>query len=1047
MAPLKPTRRSILQAIAVAVAARGWEGCSSSSGGAGPAGDAGLDGGVSGDLPWSVWKAMREAVRASPDSLADRAAALVAAKDAQGLFTLVRDGIATLPTPSYATEKSTRWGPRGTLRGGAGSARDRAELLASLLQQAGFQASVVSGIPDNQSSVNAVYLRSIVLPFSPGAPPPALGSSWVSALGGSDAAPPALDLLDPQGAQAKALFDTLNAVLPASTQRSAGPFVLFNVPLVALQQGGATVYLNPLLPTAAFGEAHATQIAAAPPADPTPTMQATLLVARANDPETQIPLVTATYPIDELVGRQLFVATQPAGSLTDLIGSSLSSLAAFVPALSVAGADVTPSERATLTTTGPWVTQSGDILSVAPNGTVTVNGLSVGKGSGTSPSSVASVQVTQVNAGAFPQIELAVSALDGNGKPVVGLGAQAFQVSEDGAAVPFLVRDNGVTAPRVLFLVSTVGGQPPISTSWADAVAQALFAAAPGAAVQVVPYCNAIATSAGYGITDAASLSSALSGLSGSIGGVVDPMWQAILAGQVTNPTLIVLMNDGVGDDANLRAQAMSSLPGGPPVLSVACDVSSSDLTTMQAIATASGGVGVDAGALADATIVTTPLSKMLQARTSAPYRLSYIAPTQGPSTRAVTVTANVSGNGTYTVPAMPSPGGAVVGVYLQLTLTHAVTSHTESYTRVLGGHVPGTDLTVAGAIDAAIADARATMLGAAIISFEGAAPSLSAWVADSLTWRLATETAANAFLAGDAKGGFSALADVPTTFPQETMALHPAPLAPSVPNAVVFEQWLRAVLFRVRPKDPPFHADILPFTRFTTAGPSPTTDGYFRTTLLASLRMAVAESAAFKTSTVSLLQGKQLTLLQPGTIPTSQLAQFPSSQVTAFAYVLNQYTDWFRLVATDGSTLAFWAVHGSTGSALGVLPDGSGGGESPCSNYNQIEKFLDLLALLADVLGVPCLSVWAELGRLVALAGVEAILAFNGMSLPGVSPDNQLQALTCSFGSAALGGIPMNDILGIKGASTIGVNLLQGTTIGKLGQYGAGCPSNPCGG
>ncbi len=692
MAPHTPSRRSILQAIAVAVAARGWTGCSSSSAGAGPA-DAGLgaDGGLSNDLPWSVWKAMRDALRTSPDSLADRAAALVAAKDAHGLFALVRDDIATLPTPSYATEKSTRWGPRATLRGGAGSPRDRAELLASLLQQAGFKASVVSGVPDNQSSVNAVYLRSIGLTFSPAGPPPALGLSWVSALG-SNAAPPPLGMLDPNGARAKALFDTINAVLPASTQGSAGPFVLFNVPLVALQQGGATVYLNPLLPNAAFGEAHATQLAAARPADPTPTMQATLLVARANDPETQIPLVTATYPIDQLAGRQLFVATQPVGSLTDLIGASLSDLVAFVPALSVAGADVTPSERGGLTTTGPWVTQSGDILSVAPDGTVTVNGLSVGKGSGTSPSSVASVQVTQVNAGAFPQIELAVSALDGGGKPVAGLGASAFQVSEDGAPVPFLLRDNGVTATRVLFLVSTVGGQPPISSSWASAVAQEVFAAAPNAAVQVVPYCNAAASSTGYGITNAASLASALTALTSSIGGVDDTMWQAILDGQATSPTLIVLMNDGVGDDANRQAQAMSSLPGGPPVLSVACDVTSSDLAAMQAIAAASGGVSVDAGALADATIVTTPLSSMLQARTSAPYRISYIAPTQGPSTRAVNVAANASGKGTYTVPAMPSPGGAVVGLYLQLTLNHAVTSHTESYTRVLGGHVPGAD-------------------------------------------------------------------------------------------------------------------------------------------------------------------------------------------------------------------------------------------------------------------------------------------------------------------------------------------------------------------
>jgi hypothetical protein len=41
--------------------------------------------------------------------------------------------------------------------------------------------------------------------------------------------------------------------------------------------------------------------------------------------------------------------------------------------------------------------------------------------------------------------------------------------------------------------------------------------------------------------------------------------------------------------------------------------------------------------------------------------------------------------------------------------------------------------------------------------------------------------------------------------------------------------------------------------------------------------------------------------------------------------------------VAGDGSTLAFWAVHISTGGLLGVLPDGSGGGDNPCSAYDDV--------------------------------------------------------------------------------------------------------------
>jgi hypothetical protein len=72
-------------------------------------------------------------VRASPDHLPARAANLVAAGDPASLYEFVRDEIVTYPPrvdSLTASDTTIRWGTRATLRGGAGTPREKADLLA-----------------------------------------------------------------------------------------------------------------------------------------------------------------------------------------------------------------------------------------------------------------------------------------------------------------------------------------------------------------------------------------------------------------------------------------------------------------------------------------------------------------------------------------------------------------------------------------------------------------------------------------------------------------------------------------------------------------------------------------------------------------------------------------------------------------------------------------------------------------------------------------------------------------------------------------------------
>ncbi|MFO0599471.1 MAG: hypothetical protein U0228_29465, partial [Myxococcaceae bacterium] len=124
--------------------------------------DAGADAGSDAGVPYDefdAWREMRGVLAKSPDAVPARAAALVAAKDARGLFELVRDDIALLPTSNTGFSDAAtrvRWGARATLRGQAGTPRERAELLKLLLVQAGFPAQVVTGTPVAGSTVTAL---------------------------------------------------------------------------------------------------------------------------------------------------------------------------------------------------------------------------------------------------------------------------------------------------------------------------------------------------------------------------------------------------------------------------------------------------------------------------------------------------------------------------------------------------------------------------------------------------------------------------------------------------------------------------------------------------------------------------------------------------------------------------------------------------------------------------------------------------------------------------------------------------------------------------
>lgn len=1021
----------------------------------GGGGSGGADASKSIDTPWDAWRALKEALATSPDNLPARALAVVESKDPELIFEFVRDNVATLPSPSWVAT-GVRWGVRGTLRGGAGTPRERAELLASLYSQAGFVAEVVTGAPAAElaapSAVHDVYARTIDLPFVPGKAPSPF-ATWVEALGDPGAAP---KILDENSKQSQALAAAIGAVLPANA--AAKPIAISGteaVPLVKVTVGGSVRYANPLLPSAKFGTAYVDAPIAANPADPAWKVDVALSVTRSDAPTERIEVARGSFDLDLLVGRQLLVGFQPPEPLEGLLGRKLDQVGVYTPLIAPSGVDLSAAEVAKTVVTGSTFTLGGDVVEVTDQGEVRMNGVPLDT-SAVDPSAVAKVESVSVdvNAATFPRVELAVSALDANGKPVPGLAASAFTLNEDGATHQLVMRQNSGEL-RVLFLLDQSASQPAAFTdpnqaaTLGTSLGQALLQAFPSAKVQVKALGGAAPTLDGFTATTPAEVGEAFK----SAYGVFSPVYRALADATHAAPSVTILFCDGDIQDDPAKLDALRSVAAtGAPVLAIATAANVADIkkAAMDAVASLTGGSSLDAGTLGDLAPVNAAIQAIVQKRALSPYRFTYHAPTAGASERNIVLQAGKgTASGKYQVPASPQAPRALSGIYLELSV-----GSSSKVTRKLAGW--DADVTPDGPVAQSVLDeVRAALLGGVTLSLEGRAPGFGVRMSDLLSSLLSTEEAFKAA----ASGSFPALIEAwqkhpPVTVPKELAALHCG--LPPLAGTALHEQAVRAVLCQYAPSATGHRrVDILPWTRVSTFGAKDQATA-FQATLRATLKQAVAEQALFDTSTASLLSGKALSLVPAGPVAAADLSFVPAAEREAFARLLNAWPSHHRVVASDGSTQAFWAVDVDTGSTIGVLPDGTGGGSSSgCQFFKDMKTYYDclgVLMLILEMFGGPTgMSIFLLIGKMTAVSAIKAAMCFTDGPFPSNFGDPN--AIACAYaGNGVSGMIKLAaDLMGLKNDLLMGsefltkqLDFLKGFMAGKGATAvteGLGCP------
>ncbi|MEP3073576.1 MAG: hypothetical protein ABJQ26_12355, partial [Maricaulis sp.] len=146
--------------------------------------------------PYSVWREVQAALRASPDHSVGRARALVAEGDIAALHRFVRDEIRLISRQPdrFAMGGGRQWGSRATLRSAAGTAREKADLLAGLLQEAGVAAEVVeTPATGSGAGTGRVFYRGFEQGFDPDIGPSDL-AAWRMRLGRDTSGPGMVDI-------------------------------------------------------------------------------------------------------------------------------------------------------------------------------------------------------------------------------------------------------------------------------------------------------------------------------------------------------------------------------------------------------------------------------------------------------------------------------------------------------------------------------------------------------------------------------------------------------------------------------------------------------------------------------------------------------------------------------------------------------------------------------------------------------------------------------------------------------------------------------------
>ena len=979
---------------------------------------------------------LRAALRASPDHLAYRAQSIAAAKDSTKIVEFVRDSLAVIPPWGGSDDPgAVRWGPAAALRGGQGTLRERADILADLLTRAGFKATVMAANRPQSIDVRAMYAQR-ALKFAPDAGKVDSARSLLRAAGLPAAS--AQQPFIPGGGPASAIL----AALPASLQqaRVRSDLLPDAVPVVQFSEAGKTRYAFALgdlgiSDSAPAGLHNVGSSEDAPVVNITVSALSEPAIGSTTQGGRLIDLVSGSWRADKVVGRQVILTFSPTQGPQAVLDSGLSALPVRVPFLRVQ-TDSTAAPDPSLIASGSMVTVQGDVLGPAvgpsPSPGASVPGpygpyLTLSDADRKAAEArVAGIKVA-VNAAAFPEVELLMDVSDASGASVDGLDARSFAVSDAGTqvgAIAVYSNSRKVQRPRVLVIYDNFSGWWPSDAAKAQfdsALASALAtqAAATSFDVQAVNL-GADPSADGWVAPDASKLTAFFAAAHEAADDPWGTCGGAALDQAVSAIVCVSDFNNGDGSASRLPTLQHRLTAAGVPVLAIPVGQSGGqyDAATLGAIVKLTGGqtftadaAGVKAAAAAAAVA--------MKGWVGTAYRLRYTAPSSSPQQRTVSVgitgRSGPRGQATYQVPAQPVPPPSFAGLYVTIGVAGL-----QSVRRIAGVEISdrGGPLSVTGDA-AAIAQTRAAMDGITTIAFEPGSPTSAAILDDVVSSLLSV----------------APVADVPAS-PASTDYLKavqngfrrvPLPLASLLRRTAVDAQsaaGLKVVILQERPVSSTVteqHADlaigvnpIVPLTADPAAA--------FRSAVATSLAACAAEAASYPVSAYANLAGMAIKAIAASDYGAREawLATLTSDQQAAWRAALIAYDGFHRLVPVDPKAAAMWVVDPNSGAAKAVLLDGTGGAmiRAACSAdaFDQLAMAIAFLSVMCSFGGAALFPFYC-VGIQVAAVGMTVAAYFK---IAGKRHDDIGTPFSLALGLAGLAG---QDFLGLEGP--IGIILM----------------------
>ncbi|MEO0325634.1 MAG: hypothetical protein AAF447_21945 [Myxococcota bacterium] len=910
--------------------------------------DAGRDAGAATDV-FDVWIELQERLRASPDHLPERAADVVASGDPEAIFTFVRDTIAVFPKSAGLDFTGPGWGPRATLRSGVGTVHDKAALLVQLFQEAGFEASVQSTIlPFERRDASPVFGSLPARSFAPPITPEDL-QRWEGMLGVDALPASALAIVDPDGSVvapwAAAITDALTPEDPFVPQAELDGFT----PLAVVELDGVPTSANAVFPDATLGD-----LERFGPRDFGPYDEVSVrLWARRNHTDAageDVTLVERTFGTDEVTGRRVVVRAPPILGFRELLLVRPEDVGARLPVIEVAGHGVDEDVRMALNAAGAPLNVRGERIEVTPEGDLRIEGVPfpVDEDEAERLGRVASA-TAQADAATFPEVRLSVALRDAEGASVEGLSGRPFVVEEDGARMFHRLRRN--TARLRVQLVFDFSLSMPPELTGENAVQLGLDV---GRQVFALPNAEVSASVLGAAFQPWTSDPSALEAQLRSIDGRSSALWRTMSEAEARDPDLVVVVSDGWPDDMPFAEEARAAIArGGAPILFLKSPpVGEGAMDISGELAALTGGQVVP---VTDRASSAAALETYLGSFDRPPYEVLYPAPREGPATRAVRVALDgtpAEATTSYEVPATGAGVYGMTGLYLTVAIDgDAVTR------RIAGAPVdPDERPSTQADVDAV----KAALMGSYVLGFEGGAPPLSValdeWLGDMLTYREVVRR----------RGDFEAWVEameagvrrpVPELYATAALARYEGAGSHTFvarPRPVLVSRTPRFGVGRDR------RVDILPLAPWATMGPEPA--AAWDLSVARSLHLAAVEGALFPTSTLGELEGEDLMAMPARNVRAAFRDTPNEDRWNAVMAPYLGFGEYSVLVPRDGDPVAFWAVHEETGSTLGVLPDGSGGGyEEVRARVEANLRFFDMLEEAADTAGVSG-GVWLSL-------------------------------------------------------------------------------------